>query len=308
MVVLEQRPELNIASSRENDFGEANLSVERTDITFHEVAGDKVRIQVTVSNTGTRTSQPTAMRLESAPLGAFVPWQPLAKLVVPALEAGESRELSIELKRPRPAPLGDFNRLPPKKLLTAISADPPARRPRNGLAAILGLLDRSQKSPTDDVSRKDALVPDLWDLVGRGQPYWAGNINVFIGRKPVERHLSRALRVYPGRTNMAMFIVGEPRNPDAYSFEIIGLNSDWKTALYDTTNNQNLLAEHSESPIKEMQWVDTRSLMVMLATEPPVHCKAGKLEVHVTRRSSGTTAIVEFDLDPGANGSGCYVV
>lgn len=308
MVVLEKRPELNIASGYETDFGEANLSVERTDISFHDVAGDKVRIQVTVSNTGTRLSQQTTMRLESAPLGAFVPWQPLAQLVVPALEPGESRTLTIDMKRPRPAPLGDFNRVPPKKLLTAISADQPPQRARNGLIAILGLLDRGQKSPSRDMDRKDSLAPDLWDMVGRGQPHWAGNINVFIGRKPVERHLSRALRIYPGRTNMAMFIVGEPRKPDAYSFEIVGLSSDWKTALYDTTNNQNLLADHSRAPIKEMQWVEARNLMVMLATQPPIQCKVGKLEVHVTRRSSGTTAIVEFDLDPGAEGAGCYVV
>jgi hypothetical protein len=48
--------------------------------------------------------------------------------------------------------------------------------------------------------------------------------------------------------------------------------------------------------------------MVMLATHPPVNCQAGNLEVHVTRKSSGKTAIVEFDLDPSAQGTGCYFV
>ena len=46
----------------------------------------------------------------------------------------------------------------------------------------------------------------------------------------------------------------------------------------------------------------------MLATHPPVDCPAGNLEVHVTRRSFGKTAIVEFNLDPDAQGVGCYFV
>jgi hypothetical protein len=45
-----------------------------------------------------------------------------------------------------------------------------------------------------------------------------------------------------------------------------------------------------------------------MAVQPPADCQAGKLEVHVTRRSCGKQAIVEFDLDPTAQGSGCYTV
>src|SRR5439155_23685734 len=44
-----------------------------------------------------RRSQVLVIRLESAPLGAFVPWQPLTQLLVPALEPGESRDLSTEV-------------------------------------------------------------------------------------------------------------------------------------------------------------------------------------------------------------------
>jgi hypothetical protein len=122
MVVMEKTAGHKTPSGYEIAFGEAELSVERTDITFRDVAGDKVRIQVTVRNTGLGRSQPTPMRLESAPLGAFVSWQPLARLQVPALEPGESRTLSIDVARPRPTPLGDFNRVPPKKLLTSVNA------------------------------------------------------------------------------------------------------------------------------------------------------------------------------------------
>src|SRR5690242_18938405 len=111
---MEKRPGLNVHTDyeigpRETELREAELTVGRTDITFHDVAGDKVRIQVTVRNKCSGRSEPTPMALESAPFGAFVAWQPLAKLTVPALEPGESRQVSIDVARPRPTPLGDFN-------------------------------------------------------------------------------------------------------------------------------------------------------------------------------------------------------
>jgi uncharacterized membrane protein len=320
MIVMEKRPGLNVHSeyeieAREVELREAELSVERTDITFHDVAGDKVRIQVTVRNKGSGRSQPTPMRLESAPFGAFVPWQPLAKLTVPALEPGESRELSIDVARPRPTPLGDFNRVPPKKLLTAVTApdkspDQPSPQPARGFAAMLSLLLRRGASISGRaLPGRTTLAPDLWDMVGRGQPHWAGNINVFIGREPVERHLAQALRIYPGRTNMAMFLVGDRGRADAYAFELVGLNPEWKAMLYDATTNKNLVTNPADIPIEEMQWVESKAgLMVMLATQPPADCKTGNLEVHVTRRSCGKTAVVEFSMDPSARGAGCYFV
>src|SRR5437899_5205179 len=123
MIVMEKGPELNVRSGNETE-----LRVERTDISFHDSAGGTVRIQVAVHNAGARRSPPTPMRLESAPLGAFVPWRLLTRLLVPPLEPGESRELDAEVARPHPAPLGDFNRVPPKRLLTAVSSpDQPSR-------------------------------------------------------------------------------------------------------------------------------------------------------------------------------------
>ncbi len=188
MVVMEKRPELKVRSGYE-----AELRVERTEISFHDLAGDKVQIQVTVRNIGTDCSPPTPMTLESAPLGAFVPWQPLTQLLVPALEPGESRELIADVARSRVTPLGDFNRVPPKRLLTAVnSPDQPSPQPGTGLGAILNLLRRGQtaRSSGRGLAGRPSLAPDLWDLLGRGQPHWAGNINVFVGTRPVERHLA----------------------------------------------------------------------------------------------------------------------
>jgi hypothetical protein len=316
MIAIEDRPRLNIHPAYETEFGEAELSVERTDILFHDVAGDKVRIQLTVRNIGTNSSRPTPMRLESAPLGAFVPWRPLARLVVPALEPGESRELSIEVERPRPVALGDFDRVPPKRLLTAVNApdeseDEARPQPGAGIAtAMLNLMRRRQRgrSSASDLANRKSLAPDLWDLVNRGQPHWAGNINVFIGRKSVERHRAEALRIYPGRTNMAMFMVGGFKR-DAYAFELAGLNRDWKTSLYEGTSRKDLTVSPSDAPIEETHWVESNGgMMVMLATQPPADCETGNLEVHIRQRSSGKTAIVEFSLDATAKGPGCYVV
>jgi hypothetical protein len=304
---MEKRPELSVRSEYEIE-----LRVEPKQILFHDLGADKVRVQVTVNNDSAHRSEPTVMRLESAPLGAFVRWQPLSKLLVPALEPGESRDLSTEARRPRPTPLGDFNRVPPKKLLTAISS-PGQSSPQSGdrFGAIVNLLRRGQADRRSgrDSARSPMLAPDLWDLFGQGQPHWAGNINVFVGVRPVERHFAKALRVYPGRTNLAMFVVGTPGRSDGFSFELTGLALDWKAALYDVTNHRNLMAGPSDAPIEETQWVESNgTLLVMLATRPPADCATGNVEVHVTRRSCATTAIVEFNLDPTAQGTGCYFV
>jgi hypothetical protein len=191
------------------------------------------------------------------------------------------------------------------------AAASPDEQPQ-GNSGIVGLLDLFRKRPSParkDLDGKPLLAPDLWDLVGRGQPHWAGNLNVFIGNKPVERHMAMALRVHPGRTNLAMFLVGEPGKQDAYGFELVGLASDWRSGLYDMKNNGSLVVNSTDVPIEEMQWVESNGgLMVLLATHPPADCQEGNLEVHVTRRSCGKTAVVEFNLNPAAQGPGCYVL
>ena len=97
MIAMERTPGLDVHSPRE-----AELRVEQTDISFQDLSADCVRISVRIHNDGNHPSCPTIMRLESAPLGAFVPWQPLATLSVPAIEPGESLELSVDARRPQP--------------------------------------------------------------------------------------------------------------------------------------------------------------------------------------------------------------
>lgn len=307
MIVLERKPELDIRTDCE-----AGLVVEPQDISFEDLTENTVAIRVKIRNDGSRRSEPTMMRLESAPLGAFVPWKPLAELPVSALEPGEERELSTEATRPRPKPLGSFDRVPPRTLLAAVSASPDeaAPQPAAGMAAMLALFRRRETSRAKNRSTNgetSLLAPDLWDLLGRDQPHWAGNINVFIGLKAVERHFAKSLRIYSGRPNLAMFDVGGGRS-DAYAFEIAGLAADWQAALYDMTNAKSLVIGRSDTPVRERQWVESAGmLLMMLAIRPPVVCEDGNLAVHVTQRSQGKTAVVEFNLDPAAQGPGCYV-
>jgi hypothetical protein len=306
MIVMEKEVELEVRSGNE-----VELVVEPTDISFQDLAGDSVWIRVKIHNEGGRPSSPTILRLESAPLGAFVPWRPLARLLVPAIQPGESHEVSYEVARPRPATLGGFDRVPPKSLLTAVSAPGESARPGAGLAAMLDLFRRPERALLAGGSaadRESSLPPDFWELVGRSQPHWAGNIHVFVGTRAVERHLARALGVYPGRLNLAMFTVGGPSR-DAYAFDLRGLTPDWQAALFDVSNARTLMVGSADTPIQEAQWVEADGgLMIVLAVHPPDGCEEGNLEVHVTRQSCQETAVVEFNLEPTAQGPGCFVV
>lgn len=310
MIVVAKGPQLGVRSQCE-----AELMVEPADISFHDLTRDRVEIRVKIRNQGQAPSLPTFMRLECAPFGAFVPWRPLTDLPVPPLEAGEVRELSVEAVRPHPEPLGSFDGVPPVKLLTALNASPgePEPAPGIGLAALLNLFRRTAAAAgtgrNQTGTRELKLSADWWEFFGREQPHWAGNINVFVGQRAVERHVARSLRIYAGRTNLAMFMVGGSGSRDAYAFDLNGLAPGWKAALFDTTCKGTFLVQANEAPVQERHWVEAvaGTMLVVLLVRPPLVCENGSVQVQVVRRSSGETATVEFDLDPTAQGAGCYV-
>jgi hypothetical protein len=263
------------------------LTVRRTDIVFANTSPECVAIEVTVSNPGPAPSAAQPAVLAAAPFGAFVPWRPLALLQVPELGPGQSAVLKTTARPTRPAPLGPPDRVPPRQLLTALGAADDRPRPIRPLGV---------------------LPPDLMQLLGQGSTHWAGNLNIFIGSKPVERHLARALRIYPGRVNLAMFVVGCGR--DAYRFRLAGPGAAWGAALYDTTDRQALSLDLTGcSPVRTDDWVEVdRTRILFLAIQPPAGCPRGEVEVQVEQRSTGQQAVVEFSLDPAAAGPGCYVV
>jgi hypothetical protein len=294
--------------------GNVALRVERQDITFHSPSPDRVAIAVAVTNVSGERTPPAAAVLSAAPFGAFVPWRPLAVVPVPSLSSGQTTTLLLDAVRPAVRPLGPPDRVPPRQLLVALgSEDQPARGNRRQSR----LFDLARMFGRPGADRADGSAPwpagglpaDLMELLGKGSVHWAGNLNIFLGGKPVERHMAQALRVYPGRVNMAMFIVGA-RGHDEYSFHLEGSGRDWDAALYDMTDRSSFMLDRGKDrPVEEGRWVSVVGARAMaLAICPPKDSDAGSVEVHVRQRSSGASAVVEFSLDPRAAGPGCYTL
>jgi hypothetical protein len=287
------------------------LRVERRDIRFTTRADGLVEIRIVVTNTGDECSQPTVSVVSAAPLGAFVPWRPIATVPVPELAPGESFTVRTHARRPRPRSLGTFDRVPPRQVLIALAADdddPPPRRSGFRLRDLVPFRRRPGRSAAASAAAQPAggtLPVDLCDLFARGNPHWAGNINIFVGGRNVERHMAEALRVYPGRANLAMFIVGSRR--DAYAFQLRGAAAEWDAALVNMTQARSF--SDGGSLVPQDAWVELEGQGTMiLALHPSKHCSRESVEVHVTQRSTGQAAVVEFSLDPNAAGPGCYVV
>ena len=120
--------------------------------------------------------------------------------------------------------------------------------------------------------------------------------------------MAQALRVYPGRTNLAMFVVGS--QPDEYKFELSGSGAVWEAALFDISCTSSLLKFNSEGDlITPAKWIPMEGRqLLMLAVCPPQESEQGNVDVHIRQRSSDKEAIVEFSLDARAAGAGCYAV
>ena len=175
------------------------------------------------------------------------------------------------------------------------------------LGAVVGKLAHSLamlRAPGAITAHSTTLPPDPLDLLGGARPHWAGNLNVWIGDEPVERHRAPRLRIHAGRTNLALFCVGD--RPDRYAFRV-ECAAEWGLALSDAASGASI--ECSREPGEEPRWLAVpRRSWVRLVLRPPRDCARGEVLVHVTQHSSGKTAVVEFDLDPAAAGPGCYTL
>jgi hypothetical protein len=279
-------------------FAQNRLQLERTDIVFANTAPDRVGVEITLRNLDERPTAATLAVVHAAPLGAFLPWRPVGIIPIPAVAPQGSFILRLDAPIRRTAALGDPARLPPVRLLTALAQD-------DDRGDAVNLLDTGQ-----DGRRPSAGAPlpaDLFALLGRANPHWAGNLNVFIGDRAVERHLAQALRIYPGRTNLALFMVGSGR--DEYSFALSGSGADWQAELYGLGETGSLFQTGAHGRVPLGQWLPIASTkMLMLSMQPPGGCRQGEVQVHVSQRSTGKTAVVEFSLDEKAAGPGCFVV
>src|SRR5438445_6844777 len=92
---------------------EVQYSIRGDDIDFYNVDGNQVVIEIRVTNFSGRASPAGTVLVQAAPFGAFVPWQPLAKLHLPGLEPGRALVLRAQALLRRPEPLGSPDRVPP---------------------------------------------------------------------------------------------------------------------------------------------------------------------------------------------------
>jgi hypothetical protein len=269
------------------------LHVDPGDIVFSNITPERLGIEITFQNPSDMRSEPTVAKIMAAPLGVFVPWRPLLSLPVPPIAPGKSLKLRSQAIRNMGRPFAGSDRVPPNKLLTALADDDDD--------FVTSSRDRG------DQPNSGRLPLDLFQLLGRNNPHWAGNLNVFVNGKSVERHLARALRVYPGQLNLAMFIVGSG-GLDAYSFSLEA-DTDWNAVLYLASGSRALRDFRASSPIAQGEWIEgIGQSLIFLAMQPSRNCREGQLEARVRQRSTGREASVEFSLDPEAAGPGCFVV
>lgn len=264
--------------------GFGRLDLDREDISFTTPRPGVLSVAVTVRNVGRAPTPPTPALLRSAPLGAFVPWTPLDTLVIPPLLPGRSTVLRGEYALPKPVALGGADRIPPSRALVALGLGEPDR-PRRPTPA--------------------APAADVLGLFGLGAHHWAGNINLFFPKVDVERHTAMALRIYPGRINMAMFLVGTGP-AERYKFEFTGTGTAWNPRLFDTFPHLATAEGAGHDALTDGRWHRLSSSMLMLAVTPPESAREGAVNVHVRQQSSGREAVVEFTLDAAAAGPGCY--
>ena len=285
---------------------ENSFAITAADIDFFNIAQNLVAIEIKVTNASDSASAPDTLELRAAPFGAFVPWRSLARIPLPVLAPRQVQFLRWRAVVPQAQPLGSPDRIGPRDLLIALGlGDEPPEKP-------------STPEP-DQARQRDAQAPPqppgtmpagLMDLLLQETPHWAGNINVLVGNTDVERHRARALRVYPGRLNMAWFVVGASGTPDAYAFQLQGLAALWDAKLFDMTSRKTLTISANENgAIVPDEWIQTHeSRTILLALRVPAKCEAASVAVHVTQQSTQRKAVVEFSLDPNAAGRGCYSV
>jgi hypothetical protein len=279
----------------------AGLRADRTDISFQNVTPDLVRVDITVTNEGSLWSPPVEVALRSAPLGAFVAWEPLLTLAVPGLAPRTSAVVSGTAWVPQGvAPV--VQAAHPRE----ISCVPPHR-----MQEFLDAVAREAREEAEEQARRlkrrpaPVVAADPMAVMRRGGAHWAGNIDILMRGKAAERHLAQALRVYPGKTNAAMFFVGD--RLDGYRFEMSGDVEDWKAELVDMTGALTGSPKGAAGvPTGEFREFNRGTFYLML--RPPKGAEKGYVSVHVTRQSDGMEAQVEFSLDSQARGAGCYTV
>lgn len=167
----------------------------REGITWATIAPGLVEIRIDLRNDADRPTEPADLVIETAGLGAFVPFRPMTRIAVGALEPGGRRRVQTVVAR------------------AALPGQPPM--PRNIADALRPLLQAS---------------PEFVDLFHEAQ--WAGNLNVYFDRRPdraVEVHRALDLRVTAGRP--VSFMIDLPADRAGYRVDVRTSDLSWTAEL-----------------------------------------------------------------------------
>jgi len=135
----------------------------RSSIRWRSVERGMIEIEVDLENPESEPTSPGDLVIETADLGAFVPFRPVTRVALGSLEPGERRPVRTRVRRELLAV--------PKKFGPMMA----------------------------EALRRMGERPELIDLVSRSE--WAGNLNVYFDRAParaVEVHRAPGLRVTAG--------------------------------------------------------------------------------------------------------------
>jgi hypothetical protein len=169
-------------------------TVIRESINWRTLDEDTVVASVDVLNLESHRSDDVELTIEAAPFGAFVPGTPVARVLVVALDPGESRNVTVRLNR---------------KTLNEL-----------GLHPIL--VDSARASGATAV------------ISPMHHPQWIGNLNIYFDRAPeqsVERHRAFNLCVPANSTLTGAFII---KDPGPCEFKVECSSPDWSVVVRNT--------------------------------------------------------------------------
>lgn len=174
----------------------------RESISWRTVSPGIVEIVVDLENPESEPTTPGDLVIETADLGAFVPFRPMTRIALGSLEPGERRRATARVARMQ------------------LAAPPPVLQ---NMASFLAQLATMQHLE---------LEPEVLDLLARSQ--WAGNLNVYFDRRPdhaVEVH--RAFDLQVKATQPVAVMVDLPMDGTLYGIEIRLSDPAWRAQVAD---------------------------------------------------------------------------
>ena len=164
------------------------------------------------------------------------------------------------------------------------------------------------------LSGTDLSAMDPSRAAGQGNRHWAGNINVHLCGKAVERHQANGLRIYPGLENWAIFNLGS-RKGGEYLITFEGCGADWEPRVYHHPDARvepgpgDLSKERRGEGIGSGGTIvtPTGSAWMSAVVSPPGDATVGNLDIGILELSSGRETTVEFGLNANASGRGLII-